>query len=51
MKMSDRGEPGSNDTIGIVLYENGSGKLLFSSNWDGTDTIEQLLGGGNLVVR
>jgi hypothetical protein len=33
------------------LYANGTGALLFSSNWTGTQTIEQILGGGNLQVR
>jgi hypothetical protein len=51
MKLTDKGEPGKTDTIGITLYANGSGALLFSSNWNGTSTIEQLLGGGNLQVR
>ncbi len=51
MKLTDKGEPGSSDTIGITLYANGSGALLFSSNWDGTRTVEQILGGGNLQVR
>jgi VCBS repeat-containing protein len=51
MKMTDRGEPGSGDTIGMALYANGLGALLFSSNWSGTNTIEQLLGGGNLLVH
>ncbi len=51
MKLTDNGEPGKTDTIGITLYANNSGALLFSSNWNGTDTIEQLLDGGNLQVR
>jgi hypothetical protein len=51
MKLTDKGEPGSTDTIGITLYANGTGALLFSSNWTGTQTIEQILGGGNLQVR
>ncbi len=51
MKLTDKGEPGSTDTIGITLYGNNTGALLFSSNWNGTTTIEQLLRGGNLVVR
>ena len=49
MTMTDKGEPGSNDTIGVTLW-NGS-KLLFSSEWKGSKTVEQLLGGGNLVVH
>jgi VCBS repeat-containing protein len=48
--MTDKGEPGSSDTIGIQL-SNTNGSLLFSSNWSGTKTVEQLLRGGNLVVR
>ena len=50
MKLTDKGEPGNTDTIGFNLYNN-SGALLFSSNWNGTTTIEQRLGGGNVVAR
>lgn len=50
LTMTDKGEPGSSDTIGITLLS-GSGGLYFSSNWSGTQTIEQTLGGGNLVVH
>ncbi len=48
--MSDAGEPGKSDSIAITVW-NGSGALWFSSNWNGTKTAEQILGGGNLVVR
>ena len=48
--MTDAGEPGSSDTIGITVW-NKNGGLYFSSNWTGTKTAEQLLAGGNLVVR
>ena len=48
--MTDAGEPGSSDKIGITVW-NKLGGLWFSSNWSGTNTVEQLLGGGNLVVR
>jgi hypothetical protein len=48
--MTDKGEPGSSDTIGITVW-NKSGGLWFSSSWNGTTTIEQLLGGGNLSVH
>jgi len=48
--MTDKGEPGSADTFAITLYD-GSNNLLFSSNWSGTQTVEQLLGGGNTVVH
>jgi VCBS repeat-containing protein len=47
--LTDRGEPGSADAIGFTLWK--GSELLFSSNWSGTGTIEQLLSGGNLVVH
>jgi hypothetical protein len=54
--MTDNGDPGhwtTPDTIGITLW-NGS-TLLFSSNWNGTNTVEQALdngtGKGNVVVH
>jgi hypothetical protein len=47
--MTDMGEPGSSDTIAITLW-NGN-KLLFSSSWSGSKTVQQVLGGGNLVVH
>ncbi len=50
MELTDKGEPGNADTIGINVWNDGGG-LLFSSRWDGTRTVEQILGGGNLVVR
>ena len=48
--LTDRGEPGSNDSIGINLT-NSDGILLYSSNWSGISTEEMLLSGGNLVVH
>ena len=48
--MKDNGEPGSADTIGITVW-NKDGGLWYTSNWDGVKTIEQTLGGGNLVVH
>ena len=48
--MTDKGEPGSSDTFGITLYDS-SNNILFSSNWNGTTTLEQSLGGGNVVVH
>jgi hypothetical protein len=51
--ITDKGEPGANDTIGVTLWDK-SGGLWFSSRWDlsvSSSTIEQLLKGGNLVVR
>ena len=48
--MTDKGESGSADTTGVTVW-NKSGGLWFSSNWNGIKTVEQLLAGGNLVVR
>jgi hypothetical protein len=50
VKLTDMGEPGKSDTISLTVW-NKSGGLWYASNSDGTKTIEQLLGGGNLVVR
>jgi len=48
--MTDTGEPGNSDTVAITVW-NKNGGLWFSSNWNGTKTVEQTLGGGNLVVH
>jgi hypothetical protein len=48
--LTDGGEPGSSDTIGFQFLTS-RGALLYSSNWDGTRTVEQVLNGGNLVVH
>ena len=50
VSITDRGEPGSSDTIGITLYDK-SNTLWLSSNWNGVKTLEQLIGGGNLVAH
>ena len=50
VKMTDMGEPGSSDKIAITVW-NKDGGTWFSSNWNGTSTIEQVLGGGNLKVH
>jgi hypothetical protein len=47
--LTDRGEPGGDDSIGIALWD--GSKLLFSSQWNGAKTVEGPLGGGNLVVH
>jgi hypothetical protein len=46
---TDRGEPGSADSLAITLW-NGS-TLLFSSHWTGAKTQEISLAGGNIVVH
>jgi len=48
--MTDAGEPGSSDKIAITVW-NKAGGLWFASNWSGTGTVEQLLGGGNLIAH
>jgi hypothetical protein len=48
--MDDNGDTGSDDTIGITLW-NKDGGLWFSSMWDGVQTIQQSLNGGNLIVH
>ena len=50
VRMKDNGEPGSTDLIGFTLWSS-DGSLLFSSNWDGIQTIQQVLDGGNLQVH
>ncbi|NBB23325.1 hypothetical protein GVN20_28500, partial [Runella sp. CRIBMP] len=47
VEMTDNGEPGSTDMIGITVW-NKSGGLWFASNWDGVRTTQKILGGGNL---
>jgi len=49
MTLTDKGEPGSSDTIGFTLWDGNT--LVYSSNWSGANTIEQLLNGGNTQVR
>lgn len=48
--MTDNGQPGSADTIGITLWSK-SGGLYYSSQRDGVITVKQLLSGRNLVVH
>jgi hypothetical protein len=50
VRLTDMGQPGNTDTISITIW-NKSGGLWFASNWDGTQSVEQLLGGGNVVVK
>jgi hypothetical protein len=50
VSMTDRGEPGASDSIGITLYDKNNA-LWLSSNWNVTKTVEQQLGGGNLVAH
>ena len=47
--LTDNGEPATTDAIGFTLWSGST--LVYSSNWNGAKTIEQVLGGGNLQVR
>jgi hypothetical protein len=48
--MTDCGEPGVADAIGITLY-GPNNSLWVSTSWVSNHTIEELLDGGNLVVH
>ena len=47
--MTDKGEPGTSDTIGFTIWDGNT--LVFSSEWTGAATLEMLVKGGNLVVN
>ncbi|WP_252851503.1 PKD domain-containing protein [Aeoliella straminimaris] len=47
--VTDAGEPGDSDSVAFTVWDGGT--LLYSSNWSGTLTTEQLLAGGNIQVR
>jgi mannan endo-1,4-beta-mannosidase len=47
--VTDKGEPGSSDSIGITLWNGDT--LLFASEWTGAATVEGMLGGGNIAVH
>jgi hypothetical protein len=49
VNMTDYGQPAS-DSIAITVW-NKSGGVWFSSNWNGTTTVQQTLNGGNLSVH
>lgn len=49
VEMTDNGTPGTKDSIGITVW-NKQGGLWFSSNWNGTKTVQQNLEGGNLSM-
>jgi len=49
MTFTDNGEPGSADRLALTVWDGAA--LLISSRWSGVTTVEQLLGGGNVVAR
>ena len=51
MVITDNGEPGSSDTIGVTLSDGKSNALLFSNNWNGAKTQQKVLTGGNLFIH
>gem|GEM_PF-1463610 len=48
--ISDNDETGASDTLGISL-RNSSNAILFDSHWDGSNSIEQTLAGGNVKIQ
>ena len=50
LEMTDKGEPGVNDTYAITIFGN-DGSLLYSSNWQNTVTVQSVIGGGNIQVN
>lgn len=49
MRLTDNGEPGEFDTLSLTSWDDGV--LLFSSQWDGVQSVEQPVGGGSLQVH
>jgi hypothetical protein len=49
LSMGDYSFDGKNDNFGITLQRKAGG-IWFSSNWNGTKTIDQVLSGGNVYV-
>ncbi|MEJ7681701.1 MAG: T9SS type A sorting domain-containing protein [Segetibacter sp.] len=47
--MNDVSTGGKGDQVSILLMQ--GSQLLFSSNWNGTQTVLQTLGGGNIQAR
>ena len=46
----DAGEPGSSDRVAVTV-RNAAGTLWFSSDWNGSASVEQLLAAGNITIR
>jgi len=53
VEMTDYGEPGSDDatpdTLGYSLWD--GNRLILATNWNGSQLVEQGLGGGNLKIH
>jgi hypothetical protein len=50
MNITDNGNPGNTDLLGITIW-NRLGGLWFASNWNGTSTVQQVISAGNEVVH
>ena len=49
LTMTDKGSPGTADSIGLTLWS--AKTLLLASEWNGTNMVEVTLDGGNIVVH
>jgi len=47
--VTDRGEPGTSDTVAFTLWKNNT--LWYASAWNGVQMIEQVLAGGNIQAH
>jgi len=47
--VTDRGEPGTGDTVAFTLWKNDT--LWYASAWNGVQTVEQVLAGGNIQAH
>jgi len=50
MTMTDLGEPGKYDVLGITVW-NKDGGMWYASNWSGTKTVDQQIMRGNIQVN
>lgn len=48
--LTDRGEPGRDDSLAVAVWDRNDA-LWFSSRWNGHRTVEQTIGGGNLKIH
>jgi hypothetical protein len=51
VKMNDVSTGGQGDQVSILIMDPTTSQVVFSSNWNGAQTILQNLGGGNVSVR
>jgi VCBS repeat-containing protein len=49
VELTDNGTSGATDTLALTVWSSVGG-LWFASSWDGTQTVEQTLGSGNVVI-